>query len=420
MAIVAQDYRHSLLGASGAHRWLRCAGAPVMEQGAVDESSMDADDGTASHALASTCLDLGLDTDAFLDEAIHVLDIDGNLRSEWEVDEARADYVQGYVDRCRAVLHEMGGHLHAEYEVDFSTPLGLPIGTAVGCVDCLLVQPQAKRITVRDLKYGFRHVDAEENYQLRLYAVGAICGLMSHHGEMLDWEVVMDIDMPRRGYVGTEVLSVEELMAWAAEMRPAAEDAHHAIAQYGITGDQPLDLLHPHGDACYYCRAKSYCPAYETYALSAVTLDLDFDDMPATVASSSIPSAERLDALEEYVKTMRARIVSELKSGADVHGWKLVHGRKPHRKWSDESAVADVVKRSRLKQADAYETKLRSPAQLMGLKALRGTKYLAELEALVAQGDAPLVAVGEADPRERVTVNIDDEFNDLTLETDNG
>ena len=44
--------QHSLLSASGAHRWLHCPPSAVLESREPDTSSAAAEQGTAAHALA--------------------------------------------------------------------------------------------------------------------------------------------------------------------------------------------------------------------------------------------------------------------------------------------------------------------------------------------------------------------------------
>lgn len=44
--------QHSLLSASGAHRWLNCPPSAVLESREPDTSSAAAEQGTAAHALA--------------------------------------------------------------------------------------------------------------------------------------------------------------------------------------------------------------------------------------------------------------------------------------------------------------------------------------------------------------------------------
>ena len=47
---------HSMLGASKAHRWMRCPASVQLEATIPDEESFYAAEGTAAHALAEECL----------------------------------------------------------------------------------------------------------------------------------------------------------------------------------------------------------------------------------------------------------------------------------------------------------------------------------------------------------------------------
>ena len=50
---------HAKLSPSSADRWMVCPGSTVLEAGKPDSSSDFADEGTAAHFLAATCLEKG-------------------------------------------------------------------------------------------------------------------------------------------------------------------------------------------------------------------------------------------------------------------------------------------------------------------------------------------------------------------------
>ena len=86
---------HSEIGASGAKRWMNCPGSVRLCRTIPNESSAAAEEGTAAHELAETCLKSGQDAVEFIDRTVH----------GFTVDEDMAEAVQVYLDyiRVRAV-----------------------------------------------------------------------------------------------------------------------------------------------------------------------------------------------------------------------------------------------------------------------------------------------------------------------------
>src|SRR5574340_1790348 len=93
---------HSDLGASGAERWINCAGPVALIQrfrqildamGIPEEDDPDyRREGTAMHEASEHCLRLGLDS----------WEIVGQTFNETVIDEPMAMAIQTYLDDCRA------------------------------------------------------------------------------------------------------------------------------------------------------------------------------------------------------------------------------------------------------------------------------------------------------------------------------
>jgi hypothetical protein len=141
---------HALLGASKAHRWMACPGSIALEHDLPDTSSPHAEEGTRAHELAAAVL---------LQQTI----AEGDFPAEM------ADHVNTYVDY---VIRERTGHqLLIEQRVDYSDVIGVP--NSFGTADCIILAGDT--IKIIDLKYGMGvRVDATENEQLMLYALGAL------------------------------------------------------------------------------------------------------------------------------------------------------------------------------------------------------------------------------------------------------
>ena len=82
---------------------------------------------------------------------------------------------------------------------------------------------------------------------------------------------------------------------------------------------------------------------------------------------------EQADTIESYIKDLRALATQMLENGQTVPGFKLV-AKRGTRQWTSEDAVDAWVDANGLTK-EAYESKLRSPAQME--KVLK--KYKKEL-----------------------------------------
>jgi hypothetical protein len=151
---------HALLNASGSARWIPCPGSVALTKDMPEENSSYADDGTRMHTAAAEML---------LGQPLSVL-----------LDEEEQDIVQTYVDYVR---READGHqLLVEQRVDYSDVIDVP--DSFGTSDAVIFAGDT--IVIVDLKTGRGvKVDAEENTQLMLYALGAIStfGVLGHFTE---------------------------------------------------------------------------------------------------------------------------------------------------------------------------------------------------------------------------------------------
>lgn len=200
--------RHAVLSASSSHRWLHCNPSARLELEFEDRETEAAAEGTAAHALAEHKLRKAL-----------------KMRSTRPVSKYDSDememYTDGYLEFVLEAIEEArqdcpDPKVLIEQRLDFSCYV--PDGFGTG--DCLIVAD--KLLHIIDLKYGQGVlVNAEENPQMMLYALGALrifdC--------LYDIETVsMTIYQPRRENVSTWVISVAELRDWAEKtLKPKAE-----------------------------------------------------------------------------------------------------------------------------------------------------------------------------------------------------
>lgn len=392
--------KHAILSPSSAHRWMACTGAPAMEHGLENKGSSYADEGTAAHTLGEMCLTSGKNAIDFL-----------GCRDNFTVTQEMAEYVQRYVD----LVHQYaeGGELLVEQAVGIGHLTGED--GAEGTADAVVLRDD--EITLIDLKYGRgNEVSAEDNPQLKLYALGAL----EKYAMLGDFTTVrMVIIQPRICHAPSEwSMSVADLLEWAGEVKARATVVWVALefknnwmrnaADYKTPG---TTYLRPGEKTCQWCKAKATCPALAAFVQD--TIGAEFTDLTTAdnieqdeIIASLVPPTEHLGAkldsvglIEDWCKAIRAKAEGELLAGRSVAGYKLVQGRKGARSWGDADAVEALFKSMRLKQEQMYDFKLISPTTAEKLLADSPKRWNKVLPLIGQSEGKPSVApVGDKRP----------------------
>lgn len=354
---------HAKLSPSGAHRWMTCPGSVVLEAAYPDKGSVYADEGTAAHTLAAWCLTDGLPAEEYIDETIRVGD------RQFKVDKTMAGHVANYVKLVKGLAE--GGTLLVERQV----PIGHLTGEdgATGTSDAVIIKATERNLTVVDLKYGMGvQVDAKDNQQLQMYALGAY----EAYGLLADFDTVsMYIHMPRLNYVGEFHVSVADLKAFGEEVRRAAKAVEEAciLATVRATDEELKDAghLNPGEKQCRFCKAKATCPALLAEVTDVVggkpaTAEDFAQFMPVNndveVGDNYLSMAmDKVGLVEDWCKAIRAEVERRLLQGTQVPGYKLVEGKQGNRAWVDQDKVEAAMKAMRIKADDMYDKKLISP-----------------------------------------------------------
>jgi hypothetical protein len=319
--------KHAILSASGAHRWLECTPAARLELEFKDQESTAAAQGTAAHNLC----------EHKLKKALHI-------RSKRPVSEFNDDEMEehsdAYVEYVLEQLEEVKKNCKdplvlIEERLDFSCYVPEGFGTA----DTIIIGD--KNLHIIDMKYGQGIlVYAEDNPQMKLYALGALASYESLYDIE---EVTMHIFQPRRENVSAWTISVDELKKWAEnDLVPKAKLAFKGEGEY-----LP-------GNWCTFCRAAVKCRARADEKLRLAQLEFK---LPPLLTDNEIEEIlSKLSDLTRWANEIVAYATdAAVNHGKEWSGFKVVEGRS-NRKYKDEDKIAEVAKANGYK--DIYRTSL--------------------------------------------------------------
>ena len=364
--------KHAILSASSSNRWLNCNPSARLEQEFEDHETEAAAEGTAAHALCE-----------------HKLRKLLKMRSRKPVSKYDSDemdsYTDGYVDFVSEAIAEAKKNCKdplvlIEQRLDFSCYV--PDGFGTG--DCLIVSDKVLHII--DFKYGLGVlVDAYENPQMMLYALGALRIFDS----LYDIEKVsMSIYQPRRENVSTWTISVDELMDWAENtLVPKARLAFDGEGEYNP------------GSWCTFCKAAVKCRARAEAKLQLAQYEFA---MPPLLTDAEIEDIlGKLDDLTKWANEIVAYAQdAAINHGKVWRGYKVVES-KTNRKYTNEAAVAQAANAAGYR--DIYRKSL---ITITEMEKLMGKKNFSDiLGALVIkpQGKPTLVPASDKRPAINVT-----------------
>ena len=373
---------HARCSASSAERWMHCAGSVGLAGQSPQTTSFAAAQGTLAHAIAARCLSPAYDMAPVAWLGYKAL-IEGH---EIECDAEMVDGVQLYIDTINDLKLD-----RSWVEMSLADALQKWHGDLGGTADYVTYSPQKKLLRVVDFKYGAGvFVDADDNKQLKVYALGA----------MLTVNVPVDfvevyIVQPR--YEDAEPVRKEgfpayDLMEFAGDIAEAAEATR-----------QPNAPLTP-GSWC----AKTFCPNARTCpALEGMQHALMKQEFSTIVPADPKALGQLLTAVplvKERIKAIEEFAYMQATAGTAIPGFKLVE-KRGRRQWTDEPAVMKWAKDRAIEPYE--EPELKSPAQLeKGLKKAEKAE-LAQFTVSVSSGTA-LVPDTDVRPAVSKQITVDD------------
>lgn len=328
---------HALLAPSSSAMWLECTPSAMKNAAVADTSSSYAQQGTDAHTLCEYKVKKAL--------GHRVRDPTEDLTYfDEEMAECSDTYCEFVMEQVETAKQNCSDPLVlVEQRLDFTRWVAESFGTA----DCIIVADGM--LTVIDFKYGLGIlVEAEENPQMRMYALGALNLFES----LYDIQTVrMIIFQPRRDNISIAEITKEELLEWAEKILvPAAVLAANGEGEYKA------------GKHCQFCKVKATC-------------------------------RKRADTFIGWVNDVKTYALEQAISGKEFPGYKIVEGRS-NRRYTNDDAVAAVVTDAGY---DPFEKKLMGVTAMT--KLLGKKKFDTLLGSLIEKPKGKPTLVPDSDKR---------------------
>jgi len=322
---------HAKLSASGAHRWIRCPGSLNAELSYPDSTSTAASEGTLAHEYAEAQINnlieysqrenhhfqFGYEGDLFRLASEFFLSGDqyedvwssfwSENKTEWGEDVVQDidKHVTNYIYQVTKKYEELDAdELLVERRVDYSAympdMLDVP---SFGTADIVIKSSLERTIAIIDLKYGRINVEAKNNYQLMLYALGCL-------SDEYD-EYHLCIYQPRSSqHWDVHVVTRDQLLEFAGYARSRAEIA---LSNYAYKN--------PGHTQCQWCKHSRDCIALfdEWETVDTLTTAKTTLAQKAKVFKSKKIITKFIDECEDAIS-------DEIRSGGNVAGLKIVEG----------------------------------------------------------------------------------------------
>lgn len=386
---------HARFAPSSAHRIYDCPASLLLNEKEPDVERVEAAQGTVAHHVAEICARMRLEPEEFLGRVFDsdtLDDYDEELTTskgfDIEVDKEMVSGIGDYLDR---IMWLAGDH-YIEQRVNISP--WCPIPDQFGTCDHAVASPG--KLVITDLKYGFVWVDAEQNKQLVMYALGFI--------NEWDWlynfdEVIIRIAQPRVDNWGEWHTTKAELLAIGEQIKKRFSLALKPNPPFG-----------PSEKACRFCKVQYKCKANAKflYENRIMLLDDDDENVVSTDELGMMDDQElaslwlrksmyeaRMKAVEDYLHRKNA-------DGEFLPGLKVVAGKKS-RYFVDAELAELFLLENGVKPDELWtEPSFVSPAQAE--KLVKG-KVKKNMQSLI-----------KAKPGKPCLVSADDKRQDLTVQ----
>lgn len=359
--------QHAKLSASSAHRWLNCPPSVKLAEQFPSKTSSYAEAGRLAHSIAE------LKARKYFLEPMSSRTYNSRLKKLQAnpfYDKGMEDSTDTYLEVLKesALAFAQSPFVVLETQVNFSDVVPEGFGTA----DCIMIGGDT--LVVIDYKNGAGvPVEAEENPQMMLYALGALQVYAPIFGESIR-KIVLKIVQPNAGGIKEWETTVEYLRVWASEtVKPAARLAFEGLGEFCA------------GDWCRFCPARAQCSARARQMLKLEPLlgakpqlaeNPDSKGATALLSDAEVGDVlRRARNLKKWVEDLEEYALSASLAGREITGFKAVEGRGS-RDWTDMDEAFSALQARGIAEALLWE---RKPVSVAALEKTVGKKLFAEV-----------------------------------------
>ena len=348
--------QHSnIVGGSTAKRVIACPASVKLVQQipAKDTPNEHADRGTLLHNVIADVLEYKKNPEEFLGTKYN-----DQVLTEELIDEKLNPALEAF--------KEVGfSYTGDNYMVETRVGFGDFLPGVFGSTDIL--GRIGNRAIVLDWKFGDGVlVSAEENEQLLFYAAAAMrtdtAKWVFDDAEEIECIIVQPPEIRRW------VTTPQRVALFEKELRRAVHESQSETASMAS------------GSHCRWCAAKPICPQM-TGQVERV-LQLKLKALPIDQIAVQL---EQADAIESYVKDLRALATQMIEHGIRVPGYKMV-AKRGTRQWIDKAKIEAWVEENGIKGAYDPMT-IKSPAQLEKVLKKAKVEFPNDLVVSVSSGD---------------------------------
>ena len=399
--------KHAKLSPSSASRWLSCTKSLelIEELRVKDSGSHYANEGSKAHELLENML------------LQNVFEIRSGGYRDWKSDYPEIPVNGDMMEAVQVALNYISDLkvYHRDLIIQpesrvYARSLGEDV---YGTADVVCYSPAAKKLWVVDYKHGKGvKVEATDNKQLEIYAIGAIDTFGWMFDDISTIEVVIiQPRCPAEDLIRSAVYSRSDMRMLAIEMAGIIEVIGTSAASFCVSES-----------ACRWCPAKAICPALKGRAVKSLGIRFESLESIPEVAEAKAKDedflARYLDdkkLIEAWMHSLEVEAMERLSAGGSVGGYKMVAGRS-RRKWGlDEEQIIDVLRTDlKLRPSEIFEQKLVSFTKiekLIDVTKRNGKVKLERFKTLVVKPQGKPVLVNGDDPREPLQPV---QFNPLT------
>lgn len=332
---------HSSYGGSSIYILDKCPGALRLYPDAPpDESSPQAEEGTAAHHLGEFCLKSGL-------SAYDCLGLEFN---KYAVSGAMANDVQLYISEVRRILAE---NPDARLLIEPKVTMSSVSGEVYGFIDAMIFIPSKRKLIIGDLKYGYGLVESS-TMQIKHYSVSALDTYQL-------WGLVDTIDgficQPRGEHTDGETRYIHYTIHESLQHQARFRQIYHETKK----PDAPLVP----GEHCHYCKASAICRPRLERTLNMLYPDAPFD----TLAKGEVMEMyKELAVMSRQIKKLEALANDYARAGAKLDGYKVVKSIARHDCTDEEGLVNAILTSpaSSIKdRTELYNMRLKGKTALM-------------------------------------------------------